>query len=113
MCLDVLRAARREPSVIDALQAELVLARGGNDLLDAHIAALMAALANPDTGEGDARRLAGGVAVALAGALLVRHASAAIADAYCVSRLDRFGSGALGTLPAGVRCAEIVSSASA
>ncbi len=69
MCLDVLRAARREPSVIDALQAELVLARGGNDLLDAHVAALMAALANPDTGEGDARRLAGGVAVALAGAL--------------------------------------------
>jgi putative acyl-CoA dehydrogenase len=113
MCLDVLRASRREPAVTDALQAELGLARGGNASLDAHVEALLAALADPATGESGARRLAGGVAVALAGSLLVRHSSAAIADAYCASRLDRFGSGALGTLPAGVRCAEIIGQASA
>jgi putative acyl-CoA dehydrogenase len=108
MCLDVLRASRREPGVIDALQAELGLARGGNALLDAHVAALMEALTDAGAGESGARRLAGGVASALAGALLVRHASAAVADAYCASRFDRLGSGALGTLPAGVGCAEII-----
>ena len=31
--------------------------------------------------------------------LMVRHAPPALADAYCASRLDRLGSGALGTLP--------------
>jgi putative acyl-CoA dehydrogenase len=111
MCLDVLRATRREPAVVDALQAELALARGGNALLDAHIASLTAALAC-ENGESGARRLAGGVAVALAGALMVRHAPPALADAYCASRLERFGNAALGTLPPGVGCAEIIARSS-
>jgi putative acyl-CoA dehydrogenase len=125
MCLDVLRAARREPAAVEALLAELTLARGGDARLDAHIAALTSALAKTrgagdagegrvaDSGESAARRLAGGVAVALGGALMVRHAPAALADAYCASRLDRFGSGALGTLPSGAGCAEIIAQASA
>jgi putative acyl-CoA dehydrogenase len=113
MCLDVLRATRREPAGIEALFAELALARGGNPHLDAHVAALTAVLADANSGEAGARRLAGGIAVALAGALMVRHASPAIADAYCASRLDRFGSGALGTLPLGAGCAEIIAQASA
>ena len=113
MCLDVLRATRREPAAVEALLAELALARGGNARLDTHVAALAAALSDADIGESGARRLAGGVAVALAGALLVRHAPATLADAYCASRLDRFGSGALGTLPPGAGCAEIIAQASA
>jgi putative acyl-CoA dehydrogenase len=44
---------------------------------------------------------------------MVRHAPPALADAYCASRLDRFGSGALGTLPPGAGCAEIIALASA
>jgi putative acyl-CoA dehydrogenase len=112
MCLDVLRATRREPAVVEALQAELALARGGNALLDAHVGALTAALADTAAGESGARRLAGGVAVALAAALVVRHAAPTVADAYCASRLDRFGSGAVGTLPSGIGCAEIIAQAS-
>jgi putative acyl-CoA dehydrogenase len=122
MCLDVLRAARREPAAVEALLAELALARGGNSRLDTHVAALTAALADAsgdrgvadsgDLGESGARRLAGGIAVALAGALMVQHAAPAVADAYCASRLDRFGSGALGTLPQGAGCAEIIAQAS-
>ena len=150
MCLDVLRATRREPAAVEALLAELALARGGNSRLDAHIATLTSTLGRivaqgvadrgrheavdsghrqiadarhgefadaghgdfADAGEGGARRLAGAVAVALAGALMVRYASPALADAYCASRLDRFGSGALGTLPPGASCAEIIAQAS-
>ncbi len=78
MCLDVLRATRREPEAIEALLAELALARGGDSRLDTHVAALTAALADAgdrdifDSGESGARRLAGGIAVALAGAAVAR-----------------------------------------
>jgi putative acyl-CoA dehydrogenase len=119
MCLDVLRATRREPAAVEALLAELALARGGNSRLDTHVAALTAVLADAggdrgiaENGESGARRLAGGIAVALAGALMVQHAAPAVADAYCASRLDRFGAGALGTLPQGAGCAEIIAQAS-
>ena len=112
MCLDVLRATRREPAAVEALLAELALARGGNARLDSHVAALTAALADTGSDESGARRLAGGIAVALAGALMVQHAAPAVADAYCASRLDRFGGGALGTLPPGAGCAEIIAQAS-
>jgi putative acyl-CoA dehydrogenase len=47
----------------------------------------------------------------LQGSLLVRHAPAYLADAFCASRLagDQSGSGlALGTLPAGLDTAAIV-----
>jgi putative acyl-CoA dehydrogenase len=119
MCLDVLRATRREPAAVEALLAELALARGGNSRLDTHVAALTAVLADAggkrgvaDSDESGARRLAGGIAVALAGALMVQHAAPAVADAYCASRLDRFGGGALGTLPEGAGCAEIITQTS-
>jgi putative acyl-CoA dehydrogenase len=127
MYLDVLRATRPEPAAVEALLAELTLARGGNSRLDTHVAALTAALCDAggdrgvadsgdrgiaDSGENGARRLAGGIAVALAGALMVQHAAPAVADAFCASRLERFGSGALGTLPQSAGCAEIIAQAS-
>ena len=108
MCLDVLRAARRESAAIDAIVAEMALARGADARLDRHAAMLATALRQPDTRERDARRIAGAIAVGLAAALLVRHAPAAIGDAYCASRLDDGYGGALGTLPAGVDLPAIV-----
>ena len=108
MCLDVLRAARRESAAIDAILAEMALARGADARLDRHAAMLATALRQPDSQERDARRIAGAIAVGLAAALLVRHAPAAIGDAYCASRLDDGYAGALGTLPAGVDLPAIV-----
>ena len=110
MCLDVLRAARREPRVADALAAELDLARGGNARLDRHAASLVAALRESATDERDGRRIAGAIAVGLAAALLVRHAPAAIADAFCASRLSAEARDALGTLPASADISRIVES---
>ncbi len=101
MCLDVQRAAQREPAAVDALFSELADARGGNAHLDRHVDALKSMFAGGST-EGDARRQTGNIALALAGAQLVRHAPAAIADAYCASRLGAHCAGSLGTLPAGV-----------
>jgi putative acyl-CoA dehydrogenase len=112
MCLDVQRAARREPMAIDALLAELALASGADDRLDRHVAALTTMLAGRDAAEADARRQAGAIAVALAGTLLVRHAPAGVGDAYCASRLNDNCAGVLGTLPAGVDRTAITARAS-
>ncbi|MGH8799765.1 MAG: isovaleryl-CoA dehydrogenase [Casimicrobiaceae bacterium] len=108
MCLDVLRAVRREPDAVAALVGELALAHGADARLDRHIARLTDAFAGGASDESGARRLAGDIALALAASLLVRHASAPVADAFCASRLGERYAGVLGALPAGVDCAAIV-----
>jgi putative acyl-CoA dehydrogenase len=111
MCLDVLRAARREPNAVAALLAELALARGGNARLDRQIARLDATFTDSALDEAGARRLASDIALAIAAALLVRTAPPAVADAFCASRLGESYAGALGTLPAGIDCAGVLTQA--
>jgi putative acyl-CoA dehydrogenase len=107
MCLDVLRAARRDPAAVGVLLSELAAARGANAGLDRHTADLAAALRDPDLAEQDARRVSGAVATALAATLLVRHAPPPIGAAYCASRLADGYAGALGTLPPGTAFATL------
>jgi putative acyl-CoA dehydrogenase len=106
--LDVRRALTREPATAAALLAELELARGADTRLDAAVTRLTAELSNPDSGEGGARRLVELMALALQGALLVRHAPAAVADAFCATRLAGDWGHAFGTLPASVDVAAIL-----
>jgi putative acyl-CoA dehydrogenase len=102
--LDVLRAMLKEPEGLPAFLAECELGRGGNALLDAHLDTLRRTPADP---EFEARRIVEELAVAFQAGLLVRHAPAAVADAYCAGRLGG-GGRALGTLPAGVDAVAIV-----
>jgi putative acyl-CoA dehydrogenase len=111
MCLDVLRAARREPTAVTALLAELALARGGDARLDRHVARLAAKFTDA-LDEAGARRLSADIALALAAALLVRTAAPALADAFCASRLGESYAGTLGMLPPGVDCAVVLAQAS-
>jgi putative acyl-CoA dehydrogenase len=104
--LDVLRALAREPEALPALLAECELARGGNGLLDPQLDRL-AALAPADP-EFEARRVVGDLALALQASLLVRHAPAAVADAFCAARLEGAGGRVYGTLPAGVDAGAIL-----
>jgi putative acyl-CoA dehydrogenase len=53
------------------------------------------------------------MALALQAALLVQHAPAFVADAYCAARLGQQGAAQYGTLPRGVDCAAIISRATA
>ncbi len=108
MCLDVLRAAGREPDSVAALLAELDLAKGADPRLDRAVADLHAELADASDLEARARRIVERAALALQGSLLVRHAPPAVADAFCASRLARDAGLALGTLPPGVDTAAIV-----
>ncbi len=108
--LDVLRALSREPAAVEAFRAEVALARGADRRLDAAADRVGKALVEAD--EASARRLVESLALVLQGALLVRHAPAAVADAFCASRLAADGeprSGlALGTLPPGLDTRAVV-----
>ena len=115
--LDLLRALRRQPAVADAVAAELAQAAGADRRLDGAAARLRTAVASVSAASDDdaqyaARRLAGMITVTLQAALLVRHAPAAVADAFCASRLDApatLGPGVpFGTLPAGAALGEIL-----
>jgi putative acyl-CoA dehydrogenase len=124
--LDVLRALSKAPQAAEALLAELSLATGGDARLDAAVTALRERLAwlatatTPDAHYG-ARGLAGLIAVTMQAALLVRHAPAAVADAFCGSRLGGAGipgglggpAAPFGCLPAGLDLALIASRATA
>jgi putative acyl-CoA dehydrogenase len=107
-CLDVLRALGREPESLEAFSAELDLARGANNDLDDALAVLEAELSDADELESRARRLVERMALCLQGSLLVRHAPAEVADAFCATRLGAQGGRAYGTLPRGVEAAAIV-----
>ena len=101
MALDVLRALSRSPEALTAFLDEVGEAAGGDARLDAFAAALRDELADPEALELRARRVVEKMALALQGSLLVRHAPAAVADAFCASRLAGDGGLQYGTLPAG------------
>lgn len=107
-CLDVLRAMQREPETVEALFNELALSRGADAHLDAAVSQLQRDLADQQNIEVRARRLVERLALALQGALLIRHSLPAIADAFCATRLGGDWGAAFGTLPAGVDTAAII-----
>jgi len=106
VCLDVLRALRREPETLAALEAELAAARGGDPRLDARIEALLAT-ARAEVPESAARRLCRELVVALQAALLLRHAPSFVADGFIASRLGG-GGDAFGVALEGVDARPIV-----
>ena len=103
-----LRALSRSPDVLDVFLDELAEAAGADPRLDAFCTRLRTELADPDALESRARRVVEHMALALQGALLVRHSPPEVADAFCASRLGGDHGRALGTLPAGVDCEAIV-----
>jgi putative acyl-CoA dehydrogenase len=107
-CLDVLRALEREPESLETFRAELELARGADRRLDAALEELDRELADDAEAELRARRLVERMALCLEGSLLVRHAPAEVADAFCATRLGDEGGRAYGTLPRGLDTVAIV-----
>jgi putative acyl-CoA dehydrogenase len=111
MCLDVLRAAGRSPDSLDAAMAELKAAAGADRRFDVFCTRLSDDFARRTPQEGEARRIVERLVLALQGALLLKHAAPAIADAFCASRLDGDHGGAFGTLPAGIDAGAIARAA--
>jgi putative acyl-CoA dehydrogenase len=108
MALDVLRALSREPAALAAYFDELGEATGADARLDRFSKTVRAELADVEAIEVRGRRVVERMALALQGSLLVRHAPAAVADAFCASRLAGDGGLQYGTLPAGVDTEAII-----
>ena len=101
MCLDVLRAIERTPKAAEVLRAEL--ADAGDARLKTFAERLQQRLRAADRNdELQARVLVRDLVLALQAALLIKHSPAAVADAFCASRLTGEGGGAFGTLPRGL-----------
>jgi putative acyl-CoA dehydrogenase len=99
ICLDVLRAMAREPGAVEVFFGELALAQGADRRFDAARAELERELREREGLEARARRITERMAICLQASLLLRHAPAAVADAFCATRIDSAGGRAYGTLP--------------
>jgi putative acyl-CoA dehydrogenase len=101
MCIDTLRAMARHPGSLEVLTAEVAPALGKSSAFDGFVGALQKGLTSPQDIELRSRELTQGIALAMQGALLLRHAPAPVAEAFCASRLapGHWGA-AFGTLPA-------------
>ncbi len=108
IALDVVRAARRDPDSVAALQAELALSAGADPKLDAACARLrdlIAGLGHDAIADQQAARgISGLLARCLAGSLLVRTAPSAVTQRYLNVRLTEpstvFGERPMGGVPA-------------
>jgi putative acyl-CoA dehydrogenase len=108
ICLDVLRALRRAPETLDAFLTECREAAGAERPFDDWVDALERELRDPDDLEPRARRLVERMGLALQASLLVRYGDAAVAAAFCASRLNGDRDLTYGTLPPGAGAAAIV-----
>jgi putative acyl-CoA dehydrogenase len=108
MALDVLRALAKSPEALDLFFAEVDEAAGADARLDAFAATTRGEFADHAAIEPRARRVVERMALCLQGSLLVRHAPAAVADAFCAARLDGDAGLNYGTLPPGADAAAIV-----
>jgi putative acyl-CoA dehydrogenase len=112
MCLDVLRAMEREPEAAQALFAQWQADAAAHPALSAALGKLAATLNGPaEDREASARRIAQQIVLIAQATLLVKHAPAAVAEAFIATRLAN-GCGesgrVYGTLPATFDHAAIV-----
>jgi putative acyl-CoA dehydrogenase len=108
IALDVLRAMSRSSESFAAVAAEIDLAVGLDARLDDAVKRLHAELGNPEELPLRARRVGGLLALCLQGSLLLRHAPAEVAEAFCASRLGGDWGAVLGSLPAGLGVRSII-----
>jgi putative acyl-CoA dehydrogenase len=107
ICLDVMTTMRREPDALAAVLEEMDAARGVDRRLDGFVDAIREGTRRPAEGA-EGRRLVGRLARALQASLLVRHAPAAISDAFVASRIAGDHGYDPGTLPAGLDLPAII-----
>jgi putative acyl-CoA dehydrogenase len=105
MVLDVQRVLTREPKAIEPLLDEVRAAASGEPRLTGALSRIEKMIKTPEQG---GRRLVTELALAMQAALLTEHAPAAVADAFCASRLEGDWAPTFGTLPARADVAAII-----
>jgi len=109
MCLDVLRALERMAGAAELLLREVAESAHADKRLRTAADRLERTLAGRDwRDESQARAVVHDLVLAMQAALLLRHAPAPVAEAFCSTRLGERPGGALGLLPPGIDCRAIV-----
>ncbi len=88
MCLDVARAAGKEPEALARLIAGMEDAAAGEVRLKRAVESLKGDFLKTRPEEGDLRGLVERLVMAMAGTLLLQHAPAAVSEAFIASRLE-------------------------
>jgi putative acyl-CoA dehydrogenase len=110
MCLDVLRAIERTPRAAEVIAVELQI---GDERVRPFLDRLSQRLnAEERHDEAQARALVRDLVLALQAVLLVKHAPAHVADAFCASRANPESGVVFGQLPRGLDLRTIVERAS-
>lgn len=107
-CLDVLRAASREPDSADALLDLLGERRGDHPAYDAALDRVIKAFSGDEPGPASARRITEDLALLAQAGLMIQHAPAPLAEAFCDARLAAERGLNFGTLGPGAPCASIM-----
>ncbi len=107
-CLDTLRALQKAPQALTAFFDELDQAKGVDRRFDRFVGALKTDFGKPDDVQYRARNLVDRLALALQGALLLQHSDAAVAGAFCASRLAPQDGLNYGNLPGGLDVQAII-----
>jgi len=107
-CLDTLRALNKEPDTLHAFFTETASATGSDRRFDRFLQQLKDDFSDISDFQYRARNLVDRMALALQASLLIRHAPAAVADAFCASRLQDSGGMNYGNLPSGTDAAAII-----
>jgi putative acyl-CoA dehydrogenase len=109
MCLDVLRALERMAGAAELLLQEIAESAQADKRLQIAASRLDRKLSGRDwKDESQARTIVRDLVLAMQAALLLRHAPAPVADAFCASRLGEEPGGTFGLLPPGIDCRAIV-----
>lgn len=111
MCMDVLRALRREPGTADAFMAEVGRAKGADRHLDRWLDRLGSEIRRPRNDDGHARRLCNMMAYALQASELQQHGNPETFEAFCRSRLQGDWGYVFGTLEPAPELKQIVEQA--
>jgi putative acyl-CoA dehydrogenase len=101
IALDALRTMKKEPEALERLMAEILLAR------DPRIEKCVAGIGK-NVAESEGRRVVERLALAFQASLLIRFSPAAVADAFCASRLEGDSGRTFGTLGKGVAIDEVI-----
>jgi putative acyl-CoA dehydrogenase len=110
MCLDVLRALERMPG--ELLLRDVTESARAETRLQTAADRLQRKLSGHDwKDESQARAIVRDLVLAMQAALLLKHAPAPVAEAFCSSRLGEEAGGAFGLLPRGIDCRAIVARA--
>nr|WP_228151180.1 isovaleryl-CoA dehydrogenase [Tamilnaduibacter salinus] len=107
-CLDTLRALQKSPDSLDAFFTEAAQARGADPRFDRFLARLQDDFADTSDVQFRARNLVDRLALTMQASLLLRHAPAAVSDAFCAGRLEGNDGLNIGNLPAGIDARAII-----